>query len=315
MQSKAKQVVILGTGGTIAGTAAQAADTVGYRAAQLGIASLVEAIPGLLACPLETEQVAQVDSKDMGFSVWQALARRIAHHLAREEVAGIVVTHGTDTLEETGYLLQRLLAPAKPVVLTAAMRPASALQADGPQNLLDAVLVAREPGARGVLALLAGAVHSAAEVRKSHTYRLDAFCSGDAGPLAYVEAGQLRRLRDWPQGEALGLQAVAADVADWPWVEIVSSHSGADGRAVRALTRIGVQGLVVTATGNGTVHEDLEAALLEAQAAGVRVWRSTRCAEGRVLPRPDDVLPAAQAGTPYKARVELLLQLLSARGA
>ena len=109
-----------------------------------------------------------------------ALAARVAHHLARDEVAGVVITHGTDTLEETAYFLQRVLAPAKPVVLTAAMRPATAPSADGPQNLLDAVRVAALPGACGVLACIAGTVHAGDQVRKIHPYRVDAFDSGDA---------------------------------------------------------------------------------------------------------------------------------------
>ncbi len=140
MQAK---IVILGTGGTIAGTAASPADAIGYTAAQLGVAQLVAGVPALAGLPLESEQVAQLDSKDMDFATWQRLAQRVAAHLARDEVQGVVITHGTDTLEETAYFLHRVLAPAKPVVLTAAMRPATSLQADGPQNLLDAVTLAR----------------------------------------------------------------------------------------------------------------------------------------------------------------------------
>ncbi|UZG42777.1 asparaginase [Caldimonas thermodepolymerans] len=305
-------IVILGTGGTIAGTAADPHDNVGYRAAQLGVADLVAAVPALARWPLETEQVAQLDSKDMDFGVWQLLAQRVAHHLARPEVRGVVVTHGTDTLEETAYFLHRLLAPAKPVVMVAAMRPASALRPDGPQNLLDAVTVAATPGARGVLAVLAGQVHSGLEVRKVHTYRLDAFGSGDAGPLGYVEEGRLRQLRDWPQGEPLGLACLPASPAGWPWVEIVSSHAGADGRWAAALAGLPVQGLVVVGTGNGTVHERLEAELVRAQARGVRVLRCSRCAEGVVVPTGRQALPSAGALTPWKARVELMLQLMAA---
>lgn len=310
MQKNASTIVVLGTGGTIAGTSAQVADNIGYSAAQIGVAQLVATVPALAAVPLECEQVAQLDSKDMSFAVWRALALRVAHHLARSEVAGIVVTHGTDTLEETAYFLQRVLAPHKPVVFAAAMRPATALQADGPQNLLDAVQVARHPGGQGVVAVLGGAVHSAHEVRKVHTYRLDAFSSGDAGPLAVVEEGRLRMFRPWPQAQAIGVQALPAEGASWPWVEIVSSHVGATGELVRALCTAGVRGVVVAATGNGTVHQGLEAALLEAQSDGVKVLRSTRCSNGRVMEKPADVLPSADELTPAKARVELMLQLL-----
>jgi L-asparaginase len=229
-------------------------------------------------------------------------------------VCGVVVTHGTDTMEETAYFLQRVLAPAKPVVLTGAMRPATALQADGPQNLLDAVAVAREPGARGVVVVMAGAVHSAFDVRKTHTYRLDTFGSGDVGPIGYVEQGRLRRLRDWPQGTPLGLTAIARDPAAWPRVEVVTSHAGADGRIVDVLAAAGVHGVVVAGTGNGTLHHALEAALRRAQAAGVRVRRTTRCASGVLLGDAADRLPRAQAATAVQVRVEVMLDILIGHG-
>lgn len=303
-------VVILGTGGTIAGAAADATDNVGYTAAQRTVLDLLAAVPALAAWPVEAEQVAQLDSKDMDHATWQRLAQRVAQHLARAEVTGIVVTHGTDTLEETAWLLQRVLAPAKPVVLVAAMRPATALAADGPQNLLDAVAVARTGGARGVVAVLAGRVHAAGAVRKRHPYRLDAFDSGDGGPLGVVEEGRLRRFADWPSGDPLGLQVLARDAAAWPWVEIVTSHAGARGDGVRALVAAGVQGLVVAATGNGALHRALATALDEAGTAGVPVWRTTRCAAGVLVGQ--DVGPAA-AMSPWQARVELLLRLLQAQ--
>ena len=304
-------IVILGTGGTIAGTAALAADNIGYTAAQRSVADLLASVPGLAATSIEAEQLAQIDSKDMDAATWQRLAARVAAHLDRPTVQGIVITHGTDTLEETAWLLQRVMAPVKPVVLVAAMRPATALLADGPQNLLDAVAVARSPGASGVVAVLAGRVHAAGAVRKQHTYRLDAFDSGDGGPLGLVEEGRLRRFRPWPDsGPALGLATLGADGAAWPWVEIVHSHGAAGPRAVAALLAAGVQGLVVAATGNGTVHQALQPALDQALAAGVPVWRCSRCAAG-VLVGADSEPGAALS--PWQARLELTLRLLAAR--
>ena len=317
MQSTSSTVVILGTGGTIAGTAASASDNVGYTAAQIGVTALVQAVPALAGVALEAEQVAQIDSKDMTHAVWLALAQRAAHHLARADVSGIVVTHGTDTLEETAWFLQRVLAPAKPLVLTAAMRPASSAQADGPQNLIDAVLVAQQPGGRGVVAVLAGAVHGASDVRKSHPYRLDAFSSGDAGPLAWIEEGVLRTLRPWPRGVEVGngLAALGTEAAAWPVVEIVSSHAGARGAVVDALCASGVDGLVVAATGNGTVHESLLLALRRAHERGVQVLLATRCVEGPIVPRrgaPANGEPwlATTGLSPAKARIELMLNLM-----
>ena len=310
-----QKIVVLGTGGTIAGTSAQAGDNIGYTAAQVGVAQLLAAVPGLQAAAgvLHTEQVAQIDSKDMDAEVWRLLALRCAHHLNDPEVRGIVITHGTDTLEETAWFLHQVLGAHKPVVLTCAMRPATALTPDGPQNLLDAVAVATTPGVRGVLAVAAGEVHGARHVQKVHPYRVHAFTSGDAGPLGFVEEGTVRLTQNWPlalDGKAsVAIQNIASDV-NWPRVEIVMSHAGATGALVDALVRDGVQGLVVACTGNGTMHHLLEAALLRAQAAGVKVVRSTRCPEGQVLPKPGDSLPDSQGLSPVKARIALMLDLL-----
>ncbi|MFC5499764.1 asparaginase [Caenimonas terrae] len=305
--------MVLGTGGTLAGSSHSRSDNVGYTAATLSISQLLGEIDALRDLPLVTEQVAQIDSKDMDAAVWTRLAQRCAHWLAQDDIQGIVVTHGTDTLEETASLLQALLAPVKPVVLTCAMRPATALAPDGPQNIVDAIAVARWPGARGVVAVCAGAIHGPLDVRKTHTYRLDAFSSGDAGPLGYVEEGGVRLLRSWPQPDASSHSAMAAlaDGGDWPWVEIVSSHGGADGRAVQALVAAGVRGLVVAGTGNGTIHHLLEAALRKAQQQGVRVVRSTRCAQGVVLGHADGSFESAGGLSPVKARLALQLELLA----
>jgi L-asparaginase len=315
----------LGTGGTIAGTAARATDNLGYTPAQRGVGELLAAIPDLGQFPLEllSEQVAQIDSKDMDFSIWQRLLQRCAHWLERDDVQGLVLTHGTDTLEETAYFLQAVLAPRKPVVLTCAMRPATSIGADGPQNLLDALTVAAYPGAQGVVVVCAATIHSAREVQKVHTWRLDAFSSGDAGALGHVVRGTLNMSRNWPQDPAsLSGDAIRtlANLASWPRVEIVMSHAGASGAMVNALVspevaqRLGaapVRGLVVAATGNGSLHQELEAALLRAQACGVRVVRATRCCNGRVLPVADQVIPDSKGLSAVKARVALMLELVA----
>jgi L-asparaginase len=314
--NQGRRLVILGTGGTIAGRAAQAGDNVGYVAGQVGVADLVAAVPALAGMPLAVEQVAQIDSKDMGLPVWQALAARLQVHLDDCQVSAVIVTHGTDTLEETAFVLQRLLQPTKPVVLTCAMRPASALVPDGPQNLADALAVVRQ-GEAGVVVVCAGEVHGALEVAKVHTYRLDAFDSGDAGPLACVEEGEVRRFRSRGASVASHDPAplarfLAADAL--PRVELVTSHADADGSLVRALMEPGaarpLRGIVVAGTGNGTVHQALTDALNAAQAQGVRVVLATRCARGRVVPHAG--LPFAHSAglSPVKARLALALDLL-----
>ncbi len=320
-RERAGRIVVLGTGGTIAGRAQRPDELLAYHAGEVPVEVLLHGIPLPPGLGVEAEQVAQLDSKDMGPAVWKTLLQRLRHHLQRAEVRGIVITHGTDTLEETAYLLQRALAPPKPVVLTCAMRPATALAPDGPQNLADALVVAAEPGARGVLAVCAGRIHGAMDVRKVHHYRLDAFDSGDAGPLGLVEQGSCRWWRDWPVAADAAADAGLCDrllERHWPRVECLFSHGGADGWLVRALLAqeqiLGLgrpdrlRGLVVAGTGNGTLHVDLLAALREAQAAGIEIRRTTRCASGRVIGADDGIrslaLPAPQA------RLALLLELL-----
>ena len=306
------QVFIVGTGGTIAGSAASSTDHVGYRAGAVGIDQLVAAVPALQGVPLAFEQLAQLDSKDMDFGTWARLARRVQALLNDPAVQGVVITHGTDTLEETAYLLHRVLKPAKPVVFTAAMRPATALSADGPQNLLDAVSVARTPGVQGVLLVFGGAVHRADRVRKVHSYQVQAFASPDGGPVALVESGSLRQLAPWPAGDGLGAERLPLEGAAWPRVELLWNAAGVDGAQVPLLMELARRegrrlGLVVAGTGNGTLANPLEAALREAQEQGVAVLRSTRCAAGPVI---GGELPSAGALSAPKARVELLLQLL-----
>lgn len=320
-----ENIVVLGTGGTIAGTALQRGDNLGYRAAQVGVAELLQAVPGLSAAlgarRLVTEQIAQIDSKDMSFAVWQQLALRVQHHLEQADVRGIIITHGTDTLEETAYFLHAVLPSAlladKAVVLTCAMRPASSTAPDGPQNLLDAVAVLNSTGACGVLAVCAGTLHRALMVQKVHPYRLDAFSSGDAGPLAYVEEGVVRLMQNW-HFDGVSIDTIAikniANIIRWPRVEIVMNYAGAGGALVDALvlnTSVPLAGLVVAATGNGTLHCELEAALVRAQAAGISVLLSTRCANGCVLSTPSQRFAHSAGLSPVKARVALMLRLLA----
>lgn len=330
--STERVIVVLGTGGTIAGRAASTQDVVGYQAGVVPVADLLADLPVPAGVRLEAEQVANVDSKDMSPDVWRALLAAADRHLSRPDVAAIVITHGTDTLEETAWLLQSVLSPARPVVLVGAMRPASAAAPDGPQNLADALLLAADAaagGMGGVWVTLAGRVFDARSARKVHPARADAFGGGDVGPAAWVEAGRVRWLHrpvaaDAASDRAARLQAVL-DAPRWPRVEWLTSHAGADGALVRALLHQRreslagrdddppVAGLVAAGSGNGSLHAALAEALATAQAEGVEVWVTTRCAEGEVV--------AGESGrarrsfqttglTPAKARVELMLALL-----
>lgn len=322
-----KKMVVLGTGGTIAGSSTHTADNVGYRAAQLPVGSLLQSVVGLQAAlgeyGLESEQVVQVDSKDMGWTQWSALVQRALHYLVQPEVTSLIITHGTDTLEETAFFLSQVLPSEllanKVLVLTCAMRPASSLTPDGPQNLRDAVVLARDVQARGVLVVCAGSIHTARAVQKVHPYRLDAFDSGEAGPLGYVEEGVVRWVHPCSveMGHTSAMDAKWFVNLNWPRVEIVFSHAGASGALVRAMCAVTaadtapVRGIVVAATGNGTLHQDLEAALYEAQSQGIRVVRCTRCTQGQIVSTDVSAHGFPHMGfSPVKARIALMLDLM-----
>lgn len=323
------KVVFLGMGGTIAGVASDAADNVGYKSGALELAQVLSLVPGLqdvlMGDAMHCEQVAKLDSKDMEFGHWFLLAQRVGEYLAAPDVRSVVVTHGTDTLEETAFFLASVLPPEllakKALVFTCAMRPASSRSADGPQNLLDATAVARAMGVSGVLVVCAGTVHGARDVQKVHPYRLNPFDSGDAGPLAYVEEGRLRQVRPWTC--ALPTRCFSlphhTPVDQWPRVEILISYAGADAAMVRALMASvspdtsPLRGLVVAGTGNGTVHQSLKTALLQASNQGVRVVRTTRCAWGAIVDGSEgDALPHFDGLSPVKSRIALILELLCA---
>ncbi|MBX3610234.1 MAG: asparaginase [Hydrogenophaga sp.] len=301
-------------GGTIAGRAERADDNVGYRAGQVPVEDLAAGLPALAGLHLRFEQVAQINSKDMRLADLQRLLKRVQDCLVDPEVQGVLITHGTDTIEETAYLLQTLLAPTKPVVLTCAMRPATAVSPDGPQNLCDAVAVARCPGAKGVVVVCAGRVHSATDVAKVHPYRTDPFASGDAGAVAQVEEGQVRVFRPWPGESAHTARLVTFLAAkDLPRVAWVDSHSGAQAWEVDVLlangNAAGVRGIVVAGTGNASLHNDLEESLKRAETAGVRVVLGTRSGLPMV-PYATQPFPQLDGLSPAKARWALTLDLL-----
>jgi L-asparaginase len=338
-----KQIIVLGTGGTIAGKSSSATDNVDYVASEVGVEALLAAIPSLAnaagkasyaGCDLVCEQVAQVDSKDMTFQVWQRLLARCTHWLAQPQVQGIVITHGTDTLEETAFFLHAALETNKPVVLTCAMRPTTAVAPDGPQNLLDAFAVASsdqiKAGISGVVAVCASTIHSAVDVQKVHNYRLDAFSSGDAGALGYVKEGKLDIYRNLYRKNESNIPLASINIAytainnvanllsfpSLPRVDIVLNHSGATGdivldllaqRSVVSANKLA--GIVVAATGNGTISKALERALQTAEAAGVVVWRSSRCAFGSLVGKADTQFGDSGGLTPVKARIALMLFL------
>ena len=315
MHEKRSKVVVLGTGGTIAGWAPDPSKGRQYQAGELTASDLVQGL-GDGQDHIVTEEVARIDSKNMGWPVWEKLVARVQHWLDQEDVQGVVVTHGTDTLEETAILLHTLFSGLKTVVITGAMRAANVPEPDGPGNLRQALALAGAPGSAGVVCVFAGQVHAAASLTKVDCQALNAF--GSADPVAWglalenLDALQKRFAQQATPAVALPPKALA-QVATWPWVELVFNHAAQDGAVVKALleSKTPPQGWVVAGTGNGTMSQGLEAALIMAQHGGARVWRTSRCAQGQVQAQDGEVFQTTSGLNPYKARVVLALTLVS----
>ena len=314
------RIAVLATGGTIAGAAGNAMQTAGYQAGALSVERLLEAVPALAGlAQIQAEQLASIDSKDLSTALWSTLSARLQVLLASDQIDGVVITHGTDTLEETAFLLHLTVKSHKPVVLTAAMRPATALSADGPLNLCQAVTVAADPQAagRGVLVVLNNQIHGAREVSKRHSAAVQAFESPEFGALGWVQDQRVEFQRVLTRPHTLATPFAAPAV--WPDVALVVSYAGVTRVAVDALVGAGVQGLVVAGTGNGSIHATLQQALADAVARGVPVVRTSRTGAGHVMRNgaaPDDALGFVAGGTlsPFKARILLMLALAGSEG-
>jgi len=310
------RILVLGTGGTIAGSAGSATGG-GYRAGGVALAAMLDATKGLgLNAELIGQAVAQIGSQDMGWPQWSALHAACMAAYADPSIAGIIITHGTDTAEETALLLDLTLPAGKPVVLVGAMRPADAVGSDGLRNLANGVRVASDPqgAGRGVMVVMGDAVFAAVDVRKAATANIDAFKGYPRASLARVTPSSLT----W-----FGPPHRLGQAASYPWpkalprVAILTAGAGMDAEPVKALLGIGCKGIVLAGMGQGNAPGVVLDALEAAARAGVPVVRSARVDEGMVernVEVDDDArgFVAARALGPAKARI--LLQVLLASG-
>lgn len=302
---------VLATGGTIAGSGARGTG-LAYTPGQIGIAEMAAEVQALgIEAELNAVEIAAIGSQDIGWPEWELLHAQIVIAQTDEDVAGVVVTHGTDTAEETALLLDLTLAAGKPVVLVGAMRPADAVGSDGMRNFANAVRVASDPDAagRGVLVVMGDQVFAASDVRKASTNSIDAFRGFPRGPIANVTPASL----DWfgpPGREGMGARLRWPDRL--PPVEILTAHAGMTACPVEALIGCGAKGLVLAGVGQGNAPGPVLTALAD---AGVPVVRASRVDQGYVdrnLEVDDDAhgFVAARSYNPAKARI--LLQLLIA---
>jgi L-asparaginase len=311
---------VLSTGGTIASRQDPAKG--GYVPALSG-EDLVAAVPAIKkVAQIQVEQISNIPSPDMTPEIWRRLAGRINELLARPEIAGIVVTHGTDTLEETAYFLDLTIISNKPVILVGAQRPASDPDSDGPRNLLDAIRVATAPEAigKGAMIVMNGQINAARDVTKTNTSQVETFRSLEFGAIGTVDAEKVRLYR-----APLRRQTFTVDsTTKLGRVEIVMSYAGADGLLIRSLVRDNsIQGLVVSGTGLGDVSGTMFDAIQEFRARGIPIVISTRVPTGRVFPLSagkGSALTLRQIGcvladnlSPQKARILLILGLTKTR--
>jgi L-asparaginase len=313
------RVHILATGGTIAGTAPSDVNP-GYRSGGLDVDALMASVPGLgSVASLTGESFSQVGSQDMNDSLWLRLAARINALFAAGDADGIVITHGTDTAEETAFFLHLVVDSDRPIVLTGSMRPATALSADGPLNLFNAVSVAADPRARGrgVIVALNDDLHSARDVTKSSTTDVQAFVSPGAGLLGTVSYGRIRYFRDPAHPHTRNSEFSVDGMNTLPRVDILYAHANMPPDLVRASVSLGAKGIVIAGMGNGNVSAEVALVLADVARSGVVVVRSSRVGSGDVwrnIELDDDELGlvASDQLNPQKSRV--LLQLCLAHG-
>ena len=311
---------ILATGGTIAGTGASATAT-NYTAGQVAIGTLLDAVPQLKDIAHVTgEQVVRIGSQDMNDEVWLTLANRINELLSQPETDGIVITHGTDTMEETAYFLNLTVKSDKPVVLVGAMRPSTALSADGPLNLYNAVVTAsdKQSTGKGVLVVMNGSILGAESVSKMHTTGVETFQAPNAGALGYVLNSQvvynqapLKKHTTESVFDVNGLKKL-------PKVGIVYSYSNIDADMVEPMLKNGYEGIVHAGVGNGNIHCNVFPVLEKARKQGIQVVRSSRITSGPTTldNEVDDAhyeFIASQQLNPQKARILLMLALTKTR--
>jgi L-asparaginase len=317
---KLPTVVVLATGGTIAGAGASDVQA-GYTSGQVGVEQLLAAVPqAKKLATLRGEQIANIGSQDMNDEVWLKLARRVNELAAMPDVDGIVITHGTDTIEETSYFLNLVVKSKKPVVLTAAMRPSTALSADGPLNYFNAVAVAANKGAvgRGVLVVVNDWIHGASSLTKASTTAVQTFLSPLRGLVGVVAYGECEFYRGPVGRNTLESEFSLEGVTSLPRVDIVMAHANMDGAIIDAAVAAGAKGVVIAGVGNGNMTKGALDALAAQAKKGIVCVRSTRVVTGRVgrnVEVDDDKLGlvASDDLNPQKARVLLRLALLKPR--
>ena len=309
-------IKILATGGTIAG-AGQSSTESNYTAGKVGVDALIEAVPEMTKlADISGEQVVSIGTQDMNDEVWLKLAKRVNELLAKDDVDGVVITHGTDTMEETAYFLDLTVKSDKPVVLVGAMRPSTAMSADGPVNLYNAIVTATdtESTGRGVLVAMNDTVYDARDVTKTNTTAVNTFQSPNTGALGYIHNGDVKYQRSPERKHTTETVFDISKVDSLPKVGIVYNYANATALPVTAMMEANYDGIVSAGVGNGNMYHSIFDELAKASKEGTMVVRSSRTASGSTTldaEVDDDKYGFVAAGSlnPQKARILLMLSL------
>lgn len=309
-------VYILATGGTIAGQGTTEV-TAGYKAGAISVDELLKAVPELSdIANIKGEQVAQIGSQDMNNGVWMKLGNRVNELLKQNDVTAVVITHGTDTQEETAYFLNLTVKSSKPVILVGSMRPSTAISADGPRNIYNAVACAidKQSVGKGVMVVMDDKILGADDLAKTNTLSVGTFQNPNFGPLGIMYNGKPIYSRESLKRHTIKSEFDASNLKEFPRVEIILSYSNATALFVDAAVNAGVKGIVVAGVGNGNLTTDLQNALANAVKKGVAVVRSSRIMTGPTAQWDeidDDKLGFAASWyvNPYRSRVLLMMAL------
>ena len=305
----------MATGGTIAGSAASSTQLTGYQAGALTAEQLISAVPSLKDfAEIRAEQISSIASGNISIEIWLKIANRINELLAQKDTDGIVITHGTDTMEETAYFLNLVVKSNKPVVLVGSMRPATAISADGPLNLLQAVSVAgsKEAMGRGVLVILNGEINAAREVTKTSTTQPETFRSHDLGYLGYIINNKPVFYRQTLRKHTAETEFDVSKLTTLPKVEIVYNYVAPSLDALNGIVAGKPAGIVSAGTGNGSLFDGYREVLTKAGQSGIVVVRSSRVGTGVVTPDAKDApgnFVVADNLNPQKARILLMVAL------
>ena len=315
-------VVVLSTGGTIAGRGGSSTSLTEYKSGSILGSELVDAVPEIKQyAQVRVEQIANIGSTNMNTAVWLKLAARINAIFSEDsKVAGVVVTHGTNTLEETAYFLHLTVKHDKPVVVVGSQRPATAISADGPLNLLNAIRVAGAPVSRGkgALVVMNDEINGARDVTKSNTYRVETFRSGELGFLGYVDSDEVTFYRASTKRHTARSEFDVSKLSSLPKVEILYAYAEPSVDALKAVGASGAGGMVFAGTGAGGLSDAERAAIktLGPQESRPVIVRSNRTGNGRVIPRKEYDAEGMVPGdnlNPQKARILLMLALTRTR--